>query len=88
MTKQIIISIAFAVAALTMPANVYADGYGQEDESKGGEKITVVHEVVKYDTAVSDYLNPSVLGAGFTGASAVFYTLYMKAKKLSERDSN
>lgn len=78
MTKQIITSIAVLIAALSVPASVAANEYGQEVKGETTEKIVVVHETV--DTAVSDYINPSTVGALFIGASGVFYMISKKAK--------
>ncbi len=88
MTKQIITSIAFFVAALLVPASVGATTY-QDVECQsvyGGGVVCGVktHETV--DTAVSDYINPSTVGVLFIGASGVFYMISKKAKASAARE--
>ncbi len=85
MTKQIITSIAVFVAALSVPASVAANEYGQEVKGETTEQSVVVHETV--DTAVSDYINPSIVGAFFIGASGVFYMISKKAKVAAQKEA-
>lgn len=84
MNKLLITSILFALV-LIAPKASYGATF-QEVECTpvyGGGVVCGVktHETV--DTAISDYINPSVIGAGFVFASGALFVISKKLKAQS-----
>jgi len=75
--NKLIITLSFAVAVLITPQVAYAQ-YGQQVLGEKKEEVVVVHKTV--DTAISDFINPSILGSGSVVLSGALYFISKKLK--------
>lgn len=82
MNKLLITFLTLIAILIATPSMVKADGgYGQDEDEEEEEKIVIIHETV--DTAISDYINPSTVGAGFVFVSGALFAISKKLKAQS-----
>lgn len=77
--KSLILVLALIAGLFVGANNADASNYGQEVKGVTTEEKVIVHKTV--DTGIEDHFD--VIGLGFLGASALFYSISKKIRASS-----